>query len=77
MEKPICLRLEDARGDIAAAINRALDDGIPYYLIEPIMKDFYTQTMQGKAREVLAIRQDYERRKNDNADESGVDEHGD
>lgn len=58
--KPLCLRIEDARSDIAAVINRHRAEGLPCFILEPILKDFYTQIASGKAAELEMVRRDYE-----------------
>lgn len=61
-EKPLCLRIEEAKTEIASVINRQRgENGIPFYLLEPIVKDLYTQVVNGKNAEIEAVRKDYEK----------------
>lgn len=60
-DKPLCLRIEDAKSEIAAVINRhRTEGGLPCFILEPILKDFYTQVANGKAAEIEAVKRDYE-----------------
>lgn len=60
-EKPLCLRIEDAKSEIAAVINRHRSEGgLPCFILEPILKDFYTQIANGKAAEIELVKRDYE-----------------
>jgi hypothetical protein len=62
MQKPLCLRLEDAKAEIAAVINRhKTENELPYYLLEPILKDIYIQVANGKEAEVEFVRSNYEK----------------
>lgn len=64
MQKPLCLRLEDAKADISAVINRhKTENELPYYLLEPILKDIYIQVANGKEAEVEFVRSNYEKNK--------------
>ena len=61
-EKPLCLRIEEAKTEIASVINQQRSEkGIPFYLLEPIIKDLYAQVVNGKNAEIEAIRRDYEK----------------
>lgn len=84
MKKPICLTLEECKTELATVINRYRREGVPCFLIEPIMKDLYTQVAGVKADEVAAYKREYaealEREAAEAAeknDESEVGEHGD
>lgn len=84
MKKPICLTLEECKMELVTVINRYRQAGVPCFLLEPIMKDLYTQVAGLKADEVAAVKRDYaealEREAAEAAektDESEVDEHGD
>ncbi len=60
-EKPLCLRMEDAKNEIAAVINRhRTESGLPCFILEPILRDFYTQIANGKAAEIELVKQSYE-----------------
>ena len=60
-EKPLCLRMEDAKNEIAAVINRhRVECGLPCFILEPIIKDLYSQIANGKAAELELVRRDYE-----------------
>ena len=59
--KPLCLRIEDAQIELAAVVNRLRAEcGLPYFILEPIVKDLYSQILRGKAAEIEAVKRDYE-----------------
>lgn len=58
--KPIILHLEDAKAEIAEAINKQVEKGIPFFLLEPILKEYYTQVLNRKNAEVENARKNYE-----------------
>lgn len=61
MDKPLCLKIEDAKIELAAVINRLKKDyGLPCFIIEPILKDYYSQIANGKAVELEIVRKNYE-----------------
>lgn len=65
-EKPLCLRMEDAKNEIAAVINRhRTEGGLPCFILEPIIRDFYTQIANGKAAEIELVKQNYEATKDE------------
>lgn len=83
MKKPICLTLEDCKTDLIKVINHYRKEGVPAFLLEPIMKDLYTQVATLKTDEIAAVKRDYaaqlekEAAEAEKTDESEVDEHGD
>lgn len=59
VEKPLCLRIEDAKLEMIAVANRVMAEyGLPYFIIEPIFKDIYFQIVEGKKAELEAARRD-------------------
>lgn len=59
--KPLFLRIEEAKVELASAINRQRsENGIPFYILEMILKDLYGQVVDGKNAEVEAVRKEYE-----------------
>ena len=86
MKKPICLQIEDFKTELIAVINRYRAEGVPCFLLEPIMKEIYGQVANVKADEIAAVKRDYlnalereakEAAEAEETDESEVDEHGD
>lgn len=62
MEKPMCLRVEDAKKEIAEVINRyKIEEKIPCYILEPIMLNLYKQIVEGKNAEVAICRRNFEK----------------
>ena len=60
MEKPLCLRLEEAENEIAAVINRHKKEGaLPCFLLEPILWKMYMQVAEGKRTEQMLVRKNY------------------
>ena len=63
-EKPLCLRMEDAKKDIEAVINHHIGEcGLPCYILEPIMREYYTLVANRKAAEVELMRKEYKKEK--------------
>lgn len=61
-QKPLCLRIEDAKKEIAEVINRHKNEcGLPFFILELIVKDLYTQVLDGKKIETEVMRQNYEK----------------
>lgn len=59
--KPLCLRIEDAKIELAAVVNRLRAEcGLPCFILEPIVKDLYSQILRGKASEIEAVKREYE-----------------
>lgn len=71
MQKPLCLRLEDAEIELEAVINRhKTENELPCFLLEPILRKLYMQVANGKDAEVEYVRQNY---KNNAESEVGGD----
>ena len=61
-EKPLCLRMEEAKREISEVVNKQRsENGIPFYILEPIVKDIYSQVVNGKNTEIAVIKRDYEK----------------
>lgn len=59
--KPLFLRIEEAKVELASAINRQRsENSIPFYILEMILKDLYGQVVNGKNAELEAVRKEYE-----------------
>ena len=71
-EKPLCLRIEDAENEIAEVINRHRTVlGLPYFILEPIIRKFYSQIVDEKAVELNLMRRDYEATKKKKKEKKG------
>ena len=69
MEKPLNLRIEEIRNEIASTINGAK---LPAYILKPVIKDFYNQLENLERQELIQAQKDYEdslKRKEDNQKE--------
>ena len=62
MKKPICLQLEDAKTELINVIDKYRSEGVPCFLLEPIIKDLYGQVAKVKGDEVRAVKLDYFKR---------------
>lgn len=58
MEKPLNLRIEEVRNQIANIINEA---NLPAYILKPIVKDFYTQLQNLEQQELIQAQRQYEK----------------
>lgn len=58
MEKPLNLRIEEVRNQIANAINEA---NLPAYILKPVIKDFYTQLQNLEQQELIQAQKQYEK----------------
>lgn len=53
--------MEDAKEELTALINRLRTEcGLPCFILEPIVKDLYSQIARGKASELALMKRDYE-----------------
>lgn len=58
MDKPLVIRLNEAKADIVSAINKAIQqDGLPCYLLEPIVSELLTQLRDGARNELQMARE--------------------
>lgn len=57
MEKPINLKLEEIKNEIANIIN---DAKLPAYLLKPIVKDFYVQLQNLEQADLIKSQQEYQ-----------------
>lgn len=62
MEKPLNLRIEEVRNQIANTINEA---NLPAYILKPIVKDFYTQLQNLEQQELIQAQRQYEKSLNE------------
>lgn len=44
MSKPLVIQLREAKENILESINTAIRDGVPCFLLEPIIAEIHTQT---------------------------------
>lgn len=58
MEKPLNLRIEEVRNQIANTINEA---NLPAYILKPIVKDFYTQLQNLEQQELIQAEKEYQK----------------
>lgn len=58
MEKPLNLRIEEIKNQIANTINEA---NLPAYILKPIVKDFYTQLQNLEQQELIQAQKQYEK----------------
>ena len=54
--------MEEAKREILEAVNKQRhENGIPYYILELIVKDIYSAVVNGKNTEIAVISRDYEK----------------
>ena len=51
MSKPLVIKLREAKANITESVNAALREGIPCYLLEPIISEIHTQVTKGAEAE--------------------------
>ncbi len=57
MEKPLNLRIEEIKNQLATIINNAK---LPAYILKPILKDFYMQLQNLEQAELIQAQKEYE-----------------
>lgn len=57
MKKPLNLRIEEVKNQIANTINEA---NLPAYILKPIIKDFYMQLQNLEQMDLIKSQQEYE-----------------
>lgn len=62
MEKPLNLKIEEIRNQIANTINEA---NLPAYILKPIIKDFYTQLQNLEQQELIQAQRQYKKSLNE------------
>lgn len=58
MNKPLNLRVEEAKEEIVQTINST---GLPFFLVEPIVKDIYNEIVILKQNELQRSRSEYDK----------------
>lgn len=72
-DTPLVIRLREAKAGIFAAVNAALEQqGLPCYLLEPILAEAHQQISAGAAREYEAAK----RQAAEKTTEAGGDDNG-
>jgi hypothetical protein len=71
-EKPLVIQLREAKEGILAAVNTAIREGLPCYLLEPIIAEVHTQVSAAAAREYELARKQVA----ENAGEGGAADAG-
>lgn len=56
MEKPISLKIEEVKEQIINQINKS---GLPAFILEPIIKNVYTEVLNVKNKELELSKQEY------------------
>ena len=57
MEKPLNLRIEEIKNNMANVINNAK---LPAYILKPVIKDFYIQLENLEKAELIQAQKEYE-----------------
>lgn len=60
--KPLVLVLEETKQELFALVGRTLqNNGLPAYLLEPVVADLHNQLLQAKQQEMQAAKGTYEK----------------
>lgn len=59
MEKPITIKIQELKENLAKLIN---ESGLPSYIIEPIIKDFYQEIYKLNQAQFLKDKEEYEKK---------------
>ena len=58
MDKPLVIKLNEVKTDLFSVINKAIQqDGLPCYLLEPIVSELLTQIREGARNELQMARE--------------------
>lgn len=52
MLKPLVIKIKEAKANISESVNAARHDGLPFYLLEPIIADLHTQISNAAQKEL-------------------------
>lgn len=58
MDKPISVRVRDFKDDLVSLVR---DSGLPFFIIEPIMRDIYSAVQTGVEQQYQRDKADYEK----------------
>jgi hypothetical protein len=56
-QRPLIVEIDDAKQEIIRVVNKAIQRGLPCYLIDMILSDIYTQVKEGAKNELAMARQ--------------------
>ena len=58
--KPLILKIEDAKRDLVSAVNAVIRDyDLPAYFVEPIIADIHNQLIHERSAEIETLRAKY------------------
>lgn len=60
MSKPLVIKLRQAKSNITESVNAALREGIPCYLLEPIIAEIHSQVSKAAQTEYENAAREYE-----------------
>lgn len=64
MDKPLVIVLNETKTELVSVINNAIQqNGLPCYLIEPILSELLTQIKEGARNELQMAREQIEQNK--------------
>lgn len=61
MNKPLVIKLKELKNSIMASVKSANRDGIPCYLVEPIIAEIHRQVSDAAQTEYVRAQADYEK----------------
>lgn len=56
-QRPLILEIEDAKQEIINVVNKAIQRGLPCYIVDMILSDIYAQVKSGAKNELAQARQ--------------------
>lgn len=59
-QRPLILEIEDAKQEIIQSVNKAIQRGLPCYVIDMILSEIYTQVKEGAKNELVMAKQQVE-----------------
>ena len=66
--KPMIIKVREAKENILKSVNMALRDGIPCYLLEPIISELHTQVSKAAQSEYLQAQKHFAEQEEKGAD---------
>ena len=59
MLKPLVIKLKEAKANISESVNAARHDGVPFYLLEPIVADLHAQISKAAQTEYEQVQKQF------------------
>lgn len=59
INKPVILVAEETKTKLVGTINGAIQNGLPCYILEPIIRELFTDISNAKRQELEAVQKQY------------------